>query len=66
MIENGCKPPKIAILLAQPKFARAYLLNALDSGSERVFLDALHNVIDAIAEELEIDLIEDCPSTHLD
>ncbi len=59
MIENQWESSKIAKLLARPQFARAYLLNALESGSEKVFLDALHNIIDAIIDELEIDLIED-------
>ncbi|MGF1542273.1 MAG: hypothetical protein ACFCU5_17820 [Pleurocapsa sp.] len=66
MIKNQPNQPKIAKLLVQPRFARKYLLNALDSGSEQVFLEALHHIIDAIVDELEIDLIEDCPSTNLD
>lgn len=56
MLENQREQPKIAKLLAQPKFAKKYLLNALDSGGEKVFLNALHEIIDAIADELEIDL----------
>ena len=59
MIKNQRESTKIAKLLDRPQFARVYLLNALKSGSEKVFLDALHNVIDAIIDELEIDLIED-------
>ncbi len=59
MIENQRESSKIAKLLTRPQFARVYLLNALESGSEKVFLDALHNIIDAIADELKIDLIED-------
>ncbi len=66
MIKHQREQPKIANLLVKPRFAQKYLLNALDSGSEQIFLDALHNIIDAIADDLEIDLIEDCPVTPLD
>lgn len=66
MIENQREQPKIAKLLSRTKFARVYLLNALDTGSEKVFLDGLHNIMDAIIEELEVDLIEDYTLTLLD
>ena len=59
MIENQRETPKITKLLDRPQFARVYLLNALESGSEKVFLDALHHIMDAIVDELEVDLIED-------
>ena len=38
--------------LCQPKGGRNYLHNALNSKSERVFIEALHNVIDAMTKDL--------------
>lgn len=43
---------QVAQFLCQPKGGRAYLLNALNSQSEEIFMEALHNIIDAINQEL--------------
>jgi len=42
--------------LCQPQGGKTYLLNALNSNSEQVFIDALHNIIDAMNQELSINL----------
>lgn len=34
-------------LLNNPEYGRAYLKEALDKNDERVFLQALHNIIDS-------------------
>lgn len=38
--------------LCQPQVGRSYLLNALNSNSEQAFMEALHNIIDAMSQEL--------------
>ena len=43
---------QVAQFLCQPKAGRAYLLNALNSQSEQTFMEALHNIIDAINQDL--------------
>ncbi|MEM8831339.1 MAG: hypothetical protein AAGE96_18555 [Cyanobacteria bacterium P01_G01_bin.19] len=43
---------QVAQFLCQPQGGRNYLLSALNSKSERVFIEALHNVIDAMNKEL--------------
>ena len=43
---------QVAQFLCQPKGGKAYLLNALDSQSEQIFMEALHNIIDAINQDL--------------
>ena len=66
MVNNQINSAKVVQLLARPQFGRVYLTKALDTGSEQVFLEALHDIMDAIADELEMDLIEDCPLTLID
>ncbi len=43
---------QVAQFLCQPQGGRNYLLNALNSKSEQVFIEALHNIIDAIDRDL--------------
>ena len=43
---------RVIHFLCQPQGGKAYLLNALNSNSETVFIEALHNIIDAISKEL--------------
>ena len=43
---------QVAQFLCQPQGGRNYLLNALNSKSERVFIEALHNIIDAMNQDL--------------
>lgn len=38
-------------LLNNPEFGRAYLKAALNQNDEKVFLQALHNIIDSISFE---------------
>jgi predicted ATPase len=38
--------------LCQPQGGKTYLLNALNSNSEQLFIEALHNIIDAMNQEL--------------
>ncbi|MEM7593574.1 MAG: hypothetical protein AAF383_19030 [Cyanobacteria bacterium P01_A01_bin.83] len=47
--QNDLKPA-----LAEPNQGKQHLLSALDSG-QQVFLAALHDVMDAILEELKSD-----------
>ncbi len=42
--------------LCQPQGGRIYLLNALNSKSERTFIEALHNIIDAMNKEIASNL----------
>jgi hypothetical protein len=56
MINNQDNKSNIYRLLAKPSFGRLYLLNALDSSSETIFIEALHQIIEAIADEREITL----------
>lgn len=43
---------QVVHFLCQPKGGKAYLLNALNSKSEKAFIEALHNIIDAINQDL--------------
>jgi|GEM_PF-1837153 len=43
---------RVVRLLCRPEGGKAYLLNALNSNSEQVFIEALHNVIDAMNQDL--------------
>ncbi len=43
---------QVVQFLCQPKGGKAYLLNALNSKSEQEFIEALHNIIDAINQDL--------------
>ncbi|MEM7760838.1 MAG: hypothetical protein AAGF83_27620 [Cyanobacteria bacterium P01_G01_bin.67] len=43
---------QVAQFLCQPKGGRAYLLNALNSKSEKRFIEALHDIIDAISQDM--------------
>ena len=43
---------QVVQFLCQPQGGRNYLLNALNSNSEQVFMKALHNIIDAMNQEL--------------
>ncbi|MEL6928950.1 MAG: hypothetical protein AAFO95_09965 [Cyanobacteria bacterium J06600_6] len=47
---------QVVRLLCRPEGGKAYLLNALNSNSEQVFIDALHNVIDALDRDLTASL----------
>ena len=43
---------RVIHFLCHPQGGQTYLLNALNSNSERIFIEALHNVIDAISQDL--------------
>ena len=43
---------QVVQFLCQPKGGKNYLLNALNSRSEQIFIEALHNIIDAMNKEL--------------
>ena len=43
---------QVAQFLCQPQGGRKYLLNALNSQSEQTFIEALHNIIDAMNQDL--------------
>lgn len=43
---------RVAQFLCQPQGGRNYLLNALNSKSEQAFMEALHNIIDAMNQDL--------------
>lgn len=45
---------RVVRLLCRPEGGRAYLLNALNSNSEQVFIEALHDVMDAISQDLAV------------
>lgn len=47
---------RVVRLLCRPKGGKAYLLNALNSQSEQVFIEALHHVIDALDRDLAANL----------
>jgi hypothetical protein len=53
MIDNRPSKSKVRSLLTLHQFGRNYLLKALDSSSEIVFLEALHYVVDAISQEID-------------
>lgn len=43
---------QVTYLLCQPQGGRNYLHNALNSKCERTFMKALHQIIDALNQEL--------------
>ena len=43
---------QVVQFLCQPKGGKNYLLNALNSQSEQIFIEALHNIIDAMNKEM--------------
>lgn len=43
---------QVAQFLCQPQGGRNYLLNALNSKSEQTFMKALHQIIDAMNQDL--------------
>jgi hypothetical protein len=43
---------QVVQFLCQPQGGKNYLLNALNSKSEQVFLEALHQIIDAMNQDL--------------
>lgn len=43
---------QVVQFLCQPQGGKAYLLNALNSHSEQEFIEALHNIIDAMNQDL--------------
>lgn len=47
---------QVVQFLCLPKGGKAYLLNALNSNSEQVFMEALHNIIDAMNQDLSSSL----------
>jgi hypothetical protein len=47
---------QVVQFLCQPQGGKAYLLNALNSNSEQVFMEALHNIIDAMNQDLSSSL----------
>ena len=51
-MKNQNKQDRVAQFLCQPQGGRNYLLNALNSKSEQAFLEALHNIIDAMNQDL--------------
>ncbi|BAZ46452.1 hypothetical protein NIES4102_34840 [Chondrocystis sp. NIES-4102] len=51
-INNPSQRNQVVQFLCQPQGGRNYLLNALNSKSEQVFLEALHQIIDAINQDL--------------
>jgi hypothetical protein len=47
---------QVVQFLCQPQGGKTYLLNALDSHSEQEFIEALHNIIDAMNQDLAASL----------
>lgn len=43
---------QVVQFLCKPQGGRVYLLNALNSKSEQTFIEALHNIIDAMDQEI--------------
>jgi hypothetical protein len=43
---------QVVQFLCQPQGGKTYLLNALNSNSEQEFIEALHNIIDAMNQDL--------------
>ena len=43
---------QVVQFLCQPKGGKNYLLNALNSQSEQTFIEALHDIIDAMNKEM--------------
>ncbi|MGF1591538.1 MAG: hypothetical protein ACFCU7_20305 [Pleurocapsa sp.] len=43
---------QVVHFLCKPQGGKAYLHNALNSQSERVFIEALHHIIDAMNQDL--------------
>ena len=48
---------QVVQFLCQPKGGKNYLLNALNSQSEQIFIEALHNIIDAMNKEMNSNCI---------
>ena len=51
-MQNSNNKNQVVQFLGWHQSGRNYLLNALNSKSERVFIEALHNVIDALNKDL--------------
>ena len=51
-MKNQSEKNQVVQFLCQPQGGRNYLHNALNSKSEQVFIEALHNIIDAMSKEL--------------
>lgn len=51
-MKNQSNKVRVAQFLCQPQGGRNYLINALNSKSERVFIEALHQIIDAMNRDL--------------
>lgn len=52
------KENQVVQFLCQPQGGKKYLLNALNSNSEQVFIEALHNIIDAMNQDLATNFSE--------
>ena len=50
-MKNQSNKNRVVQFLCQPQGGKNYLLNALNSKSEQVFIEALHNIIDAMNKE---------------
>ncbi len=55
-MNNISNKNQVVQFLCQPQGGRTYLLNALNSNSEQVFMEALHNIIDAMSQDLSSSL----------
>ncbi|MCC0176010.1 hypothetical protein I4641_03325 [Waterburya agarophytonicola K14] len=53
-MKNQSNNDRVIQFLCQPQGGRNYLLNALNSSSESEFIDALHNVIDAMNQDYDL------------
>ena len=51
-MKNQSDKVRVAQFLCQPQGGRNYLLNALNSKSEQIFIEALHQIIDAMNQDL--------------
>ena len=49
---NKSNENQVAQFLCQPQGGRNYLLNALNTNSEQIFIEALHNIIDAMSQDI--------------
>lgn len=45
---------RVVQFLCQPQGGKTYLLNALNSKSEQIFIEALHHIIDAMNQDLSL------------
>lgn len=55
----NCQDDDISSAFATPELGKKHLLTALDSGDRQIFISALHDVIDAIVEEIESEMNSD-------